>query len=202
MEQDTEKLLKSIMSGLKRMDSISIEDIPSIDLYMDQLTTFMGAKLKATKRYEVDKILTKTMINNYAKNSILPPPNNKKYGRRHIIMLIFIYYFKNVLSLHDIQKLTSPLIQTYFKKTEGLSLEDIYENVFKSAYGQLDDIQLFVEKTIEASEEICSKAKKDGMSDEEQEFLKYFFLICSLAFDAYAKRLMIEKLIDLMPETK
>ena len=50
---------------------------PNIDLYMDQVTTFMEDNLASTKRHEDDKILTKTMINNYAKNKLLPPPEKK-----------------------------------------------------------------------------------------------------------------------------
>ena len=45
-------------------DSVFPEDIPNIDLYMDQITTFLEEQLKNTKRYEDDKIFTKTMINN------------------------------------------------------------------------------------------------------------------------------------------
>ena len=56
------------------------EDIPNIDLYMDQVTTFMDSQLATSKRHEDDKILTKTMINNYAKNDLLPPPEKKKYS--------------------------------------------------------------------------------------------------------------------------
>ena len=47
------------------------DDIPNIDLYMDQVTTFMEKELASSKRHEDDKILTKTMINNYAKNNLL-----------------------------------------------------------------------------------------------------------------------------------
>ena len=46
-----------------KIDYIKPEEIPNIDLYMDQVTTFMEKNLSSTKRYEEDKILTKTMIN-------------------------------------------------------------------------------------------------------------------------------------------
>ena len=93
-----------IQDILKRLDTLSYirpEEIPGIDLYMDQVTTFMDEHLKNTKRYPEDKVLTKTMINNYAKNNLLPAPNKKKYSREHILLLIFIYYFKNILSIND-----------------------------------------------------------------------------------------------------
>ena len=81
---------------------IAPEDIPSIELYMDQVTTFMDRYLSKNKRTEEDKTLTKTMINNYTKNDLLPPPNKKRYSKEHIILLIYIYYFKNVVTINDI----------------------------------------------------------------------------------------------------
>ena len=93
MTIDSQNLLESILKSLDRIDYIRPEDIPGIDLYMDQVTTFMDSQLSSSRRYEDDKILTKTMINNYAKNHLLPPPEKKKYSREHMLLLIFIYYF-------------------------------------------------------------------------------------------------------------
>ena len=84
MTIDTNDLLNSILQSLERIDYIHPEEIPNIDLYMDQVTTFMETQLRSTKRYEQDKILTKTMINNYAKNHLLPPPVKKKYSKEHL----------------------------------------------------------------------------------------------------------------------
>ena len=106
-----------IQDILKRLDTLSYirpEEIPGIDLYMDQVTTFMDEHLKNTKRYPEDKVLTKTMINNYAKNNLLPAPNKKKYSREHILLLIFIYYFKNILSINDIEELFRPITAGHF----------------------------------------------------------------------------------------
>ena len=94
MTIDEKDMINSILASVSRIDYIKPEDIPNIELYMDQVTTFMEEQLASTKRYDEDKILTKTMINNYAKNKLLPPPEKKRYSREHILMLIFIYYFK------------------------------------------------------------------------------------------------------------
>ena len=101
--------------SISRIDYIKPEEIPGIDLYMDQVTTFMEKNLKSSKRYESDKILTKTMINNYAKNNLLPPPLKKKYSKEHVLLLIFIYYFKGILSFNDIQTLLNPITEKYFQ---------------------------------------------------------------------------------------
>ena len=108
MTIDSQNLLESILESLDRIDYIHPEDIPGIDLYMDQVTTFMDSQLKSSKRYEDDKILTKTMINNYAKNRLLPAPVRKKYSKEHILLLLFIYYYKNLLSIGDIEQLFRP----------------------------------------------------------------------------------------------
>ena len=71
MTINTEDMLNSILESLARIDYVKPSQIPDIDLYMDQVTTFMDTQLKTSKRYEEDKILTKTMINNYAKNNLL-----------------------------------------------------------------------------------------------------------------------------------
>ena len=93
MTIDNDDLLNSLLSSLDRVGYINPDDIPNIDLYMDQVTTFMSGRLRSTARYpEEDKILTKTMINNYAKNDLLPPPIKKKYSKEHVLLLIFIYY--------------------------------------------------------------------------------------------------------------
>ena len=99
MTIDTKNLLKSILANISDISYVKPEDIPNIDLYMDQVTTFMDSHLQSSKRYEDDKVLTKTMINNYAKNNLLPPPVKKKYSKEHVLVMIFIYYFKNILSI-------------------------------------------------------------------------------------------------------
>ena len=94
-------------------------DLPSLELYMDQVTGFMEEHLSSMRRYEEDKALTKTMINNYAKNHILPPPVRKRYNKNHMLILLFIYYYKSMLSLSDIETILHPLNEDYFyNKTE------------------------------------------------------------------------------------
>ena len=115
MTIDTKNMINSILESISRIDYIKPEDLPDIPLYMDQVTTFMETKLKSSKRNEEDKILTKTMINNYAKNGLLPSPEKKKYSKEHLLLLIFIYYFKNILSINDIQTLLSPITEKYFQ---------------------------------------------------------------------------------------
>ena len=87
----SQELLLYLLDAVDKVDLIDPSEIPDISLYMDQVTTYMDEHLKQSRRRDEDKILTKTMINNYAKNKLLPPPEKKKYAKDHIMLLILIY---------------------------------------------------------------------------------------------------------------
>ena len=192
MTLETEDLLQSILDSLDRIDYIRPGDIPDIELYMDQVTTFMDSRLKnAARNPEVDKILTKTMINNYAKNDLLPPPVRKKYSREHMLLLIFIYYFKGILSISDIQTVLKPITDRFFAGNEGLKLETIYNEVFSLEREEVEVMKQDVVRKYHKAQETFSDA-----AAEDQEFLQTFSFICMLSFDVYVKKMLIEKLID------
>ncbi|MCD7806594.1 MAG: DUF1836 domain-containing protein [Lachnospiraceae bacterium] len=198
MTINTDNLLQSILESLDRVDYIRAEEIPDIDLYMDQVTSLMEERLKpSTRNEDTDKILTKTMINNYAKNDLLPPPVKKKYSKEHILMLVFIYYFKGVLSIGDIQKLLQPLTERYFhNQQDGLSLEEVYETVFSMEKGRAQEVKEDVRTAYERAGSLFSNVE----DETESEMLKNFAFICILSFDVYMKKLMIEKIIDGLPD--
>ena len=191
MQIDSKDLLNSILESLDHLNYIPLDEIPNIDLYMDQVTTFMEKGLSPTKRYEEDKILTKTMINNYAKNNLLPPPLKKKYSREHMIVLIFIYYFKNILSIRDIEQLLQPLTEKHFHTDAPLQIDQIYQEVCELEKMQIPDLKEELQKIYQKSEESFSDAP-----DEYREDLKTFSFICSLSFDIYLKKMIVERLLD------
>lgn len=195
MTIDTKDILNSILASVSRIDYIKPEEIPNIDLYMDQVTTFMEDHLASSKRHPEDKILTKTMINNYAKNHLLPPPVKKKYSKEHLFILTFIYYFKNILSINDIQVLLAPLTEKYFSGEESLQLQDIYEEVMKLELEQIQPLAKDVTKKFNKSQESFA-----DVPEEDCDFLQKFAFICMLSFDVYVKKQMIEHLIDKMSD--
>ena len=195
MTIDTKDMLNSILTSISKIDYVKPEDIPNIDLYMDQVTTFMEAQLSSTKRYPEDKILTKTMINNYAKNNLLPPPVKKKYSREHVLLLIFIYYFKNILSIKDIETLLAPVTEENFNNGEDFSLTDIYKEICQHEKSRTSYLANDIAHSFKAASETFSNAP-----EEDRRSLQQFSFICSLAFDVYVKKQLIEKLIDEMPE--
>lgn len=192
MTIDTNDILNSILASLSRVDYIRPEEIPNIDLYMDQVTTFMDSQLASTKRYPDDKILTKTMINNYAKNNLLPPPVKKRYSRDHVLFLIFIYYFKNILSIKDIETVLKPLKDREFSGDGSTELAKIYDEVCRMGKDRIEplkeEVRAAYEKSLSSFEDIPETEKRDK--------LKLFAFICSLSLDVYLKKSIIEKLID------
>ena len=197
MTIDTEDLLNSILDSLSRIEYIKPDEIPNIDLYMDQVTTFMDSRLKpSTRKPNDDKILTKTMINNYAKNDLLPPPVKKKYSKEHVLLLIFIYYYKGIMSISDIQNLLCPITDKFFGKKEGFTLEDLYNEVFSLEPAIVEEMKEDVKKKY-----LRAQGTYDQAPEEDREFLKTFAFICMLSVDVYVKKLMIEKLIDSLPKS-
>ncbi len=191
MTIDMQNMINSILDSVARIDYIKPDELPNINLYMDQVTTFMEEQLASSKRHEEDKILTKTMINNYAKNKLLPPPEKKRYSKEHILMLIFIYYFKNILSINDIQTLLTPITEKYFKSMTDKDLTYIYNEVFSMEKGQIENLQKDLLKSYNAAQ-----ASFEDADEEDKDFLKNFTFICLLSFDVYMKKMVIEHLID------
>lgn len=191
MTIDAKDMINSILESVSRIDYIKPEDLPNIDLYMDQVTTFMESQLASTKRYPEDKILTKTMINNYAKNNLLPSPEKKRYSKEHLLMLIFIYYFKNILSINDIQTLLGPITDKYFKSTGDQDLTYIYNEVFSMEKNRIESLKKDLAKSYHVAENTFTDADED-----DQKFLQTFSFICQLSFDVYVKKMLIERLID------
>jgi len=192
LDRTKEEYIKNLIDSLKDVKYITPEDIPNIDLYMDQVTTFMDEHLKSSKRYSEDKLLTKTMINNYTKNELLPPPNKKKYSKEHMYLLIFIYYFKNILSISDIQSIFNPLTERYFGGNSDIDLEDIYSEVFRLQEEQIEALTKdMIRKMTKAKESFANVTDK-----EDHDFLTMFSFITMLCFDVYMRKHMIEKIID------
>ncbi|MCI9532920.1 MAG: DUF1836 domain-containing protein [Lachnospiraceae bacterium] len=197
MKIDENNLLNSILESLSHIDYIKPEDFPNIDLYMDQVTTFMDSQLAVSKRHPEDKILTKTMINNYAKNNLLPPPVKKKYSKEHLLALIFIYYFKHILSIGDIQAILNPIMEQYFAPDLDFNLQDVYSEVFQLEEAEVQNMQKDIARKYKTSQQTFQ-----GMPPGEQGNLQLFSFICMLSFDVYVKKQLIEHLIDMKSEKK
>lgn len=179
-----------ILEELKLKNSIKLEEIPEIDLYMDQVIQLFESKLSNQKRTEEEKILTKTMINNYAKGKLLLPIKNKKYSKEHIVLMSLIYNLKGALSINDIKLSLDKIIKSYEDNGE-YPLRDLYSCILEN---EDNDIQEFEEAVNNKIERINNNVKENSLisGDFEQKFL----LLCSLVNMSNMYRKVSEKLID------
>ena len=195
MTIDTKDMLNSILSSISRIDYVRPDDIPNIDLYMDQVTTFMEKELASSKRHEDDKILTKTMINNYAKNNLLPPPLKKKYSKEHLLVMIFIYYFKNFLSIKDIETMLTPITDKYFDTDKDFDITSIYKEVCELEKSRIPEFEKEIIRSYNTSKKCFVEVPED-----DRDSLQLFAFICNLSFDIYVKKQIVEKLLDNFPD--
>ena len=189
--EKSQELLLYLLDAVDRVDLIDPSELPDISLYMDQVTTYMDEHLKHSRRHDEDKILTKTMINNYAKNRLLPPPEKKKYAREHLMLLILIYYFKGTLSLQDIQTVMEPITDRYFHSESERNVSGLYAEIVRMNRDRQKNFREDVNDMVDTAADYFSDAK-----DEEREFLRVLAMINMLSYDVFVRRMLIEKLID------
>ncbi len=170
-------------------ETIEINDIPNIDLYMDQVTTFIDTKLSCYKRNFDDKVLTKTMINNYAKGKLFPPPQKKKYTRSHIMLLIIIYHLKSILSINDIYLLLSPINTELSENSNSKMLENVYKNFLK--------MQKSVQSaTLNSAVDFEEIKKIFEVGDHDIDKIENILYVLTLSFFANTEKRLAEKIID------
>lgn len=98
-------ILEDIKMDLLKFKLPKEDEIPTIPLYMDQVTGYLEDVFKDQKRHNDEKILTKTMINNYVKAGLIKSPEKKKYNQSQIKELMMIYMLKGVLQIQEIEKI-------------------------------------------------------------------------------------------------
>lgn len=188
-----ENELKKIIEELSSFEQLKFSAIPDIDLYMDQVTTFIDEKLSYLKRNKEDSILTKTMINNYTKAGILMPPKKKKYSRQHMILIILTYYLKQVLSIGDIQNLFSPTVKAINSgESHEKMLEHMYNKFLEIEKNEVENFNKDFQNIL--SEGMEDKNNKIENSDEDMNEL--ITIVIMLIVKANIQKRMAEKIID------
>ncbi len=182
----------SLISEVTDFTDITLQDIPNLDLYMDQVTTLFEDKLNSTKRNAEDKIMTKTMINNYAKAKIFSPVKSKKYNKDQIILLCLIYNLKQSLSLADISKVFKPIVKDITSEDKDmLSLEELYDVFLSMKKRHLEN---FGAKLDNLMDDIKDKTINFSKGENEKNHL--ILLIFMLIENANTNIRMSEKIID------
>lgn len=167
------------------------EDIPKIDLYIDQVIQLFESSFADSKRRFDEKILTKTMINNYAKGKLFYPVHNKKYSRNHIMLISLIYQMKSALSINDVKQVLNGINEKAEQKK--LDLEAFYRSYLNL---QQSNTEFFADGLKYQAQEAADQVAEV----EDSEELERVLLIASLVHTSNLYRRAAEKLVDEMVE--
>jgi hypothetical protein len=183
--------LKEKFSELNLQNQLTLDEIPEIDLYMDQVTQLFDSKFNETKRNEDDKALTKTMVNNYAKGKLLMSVKNKKYSKEHLLLMSLIYNLKGALSISDIKSSLNKIVIS-LENEEDYPIRELYKLYLKQYGEDLKDVEGSIKIKYDSIENMI--AKEENLSSDE--FEKNFLLLSSFINMSNMYRRMGEKLID------
>jgi DNA-binding transcriptional MerR regulator len=181
--------IKEILESLGLESNLKLDDIPNIDLYMDQVIQLFENKFVDSKRNEEEKILTKTMINNYAKGKLIFPIKNKKYSKEHLILMSLIYQLKGALSINDIQRTLDGLNKRIIK--EDIEIDSFYDSYLNLSQKNVADFNEDINERVKDVNEEVSK-----MEDRNAPYLEQVLMISSLVHMSNLYRKVAEKLVD------
>ena len=175
---------------LNLQNQLTLDELPELDLYMDQVTQLFDSKFNDSKRTKDDKALTKTMVNNYAKGKLLMPIKNKKYSKEHLILMSLIFNLKGGLSINDIKSLLDKIVKT-FENGEQYPIRELYSLYLEQYNEDFNDVEKNIEEKIKVIENMMINE-----NIEDEEFQKNFLLLSSFINMSNMYRRMGEKLID------
>ncbi|WAW15031.1 DUF1836 domain-containing protein [Peptostreptococcus equinus] len=131
--------VKYIIDQLIKKEDIKLDEIPKIDLYMDQVLTLFDEYFPYD---ETEQKVTKTMINNYAKGGIIKPAAKKKYNREHILTIIIVCILKRSMSLAEIKELMDECA------TDD-DIEKVYSSFLKNKLSMNDRVKVKIEDIVD-----------------------------------------------------
>jgi len=184
--------LEEFLININLDNKIDSSKIPDIDLYIDQVIQLFENNLEQVKRNPTDKILTKTMINNYSKDKLLFQNKNKKYSKNHILLMILIYDLKQILSIADIKRLFTPMTETLSENESEFNLNSIYDEYLLLKQNEIDREKELLNSIFN---EINSLCEKDTIKNYE-DYKKLLLITLTLLNSASLNKRIAEKIID------
>jgi len=179
------ELLKMLTTWSEGMNSHKMpkwESLPDIDLYMDQVITYMERQMNVFINNEDDKIITPSMINNYVKYKQIPSPVKKRYSKEHLGYLLTVCMLKQVLPISDISKLLN-------SQKDKMDMAQLYDSFCK--------VQ---DEALQAVSERVRNAAATTIEEESEDVLS--MLALKLAVEANASRIAAEKILNLLEEKR
>ncbi|PGK44712.1 cytoplasmic protein [Bacillus anthracis] len=183
--------INKLLETLHLEKNITLEDIPNVDLYVDQVVQLFENTYGDTTRTDDEKVLTKTMINNYAKGKLFIPIKNKKYSKDHMILISLIYQLKGVLSINDIKSSLENINESLLSDN-SFELNTLYKDYLTLTENNVESFKQDVNNRVSEVSEISSL---------EDPKLEKFLLLNSLVNMSNMYRRLAEKLVDDLKES-
>ncbi|MDA2312895.1 DUF1836 domain-containing protein [Bacillus cereus group sp. MYBK35-2] len=178
--------INKLLETLHLEKNITLEDIPNVDLYVDQVVQLFENTYADTTRTDDEKVLTKTMINNYAKGKLFIPIKNKKYSKEHMILISLIYQLKGALSINDIKSSLEHINESLLSD-DSFELNTLYKDYLTLTKNNVESFKQDINNRVSEVSEIFSL---------EDSKLEKFLLLNSLVNMSNMYRRLAEKLVD------
>ncbi len=171
--ENVNNIIKKWLSELSSFEFLNYEQLPDIDLYMDQVVQILDRELKIFSTSSMDKQITSSMINNYVKGKVISAPVSKKYNREHLALIEEVCTLKQVLTIAEVKQI----------------LESTYKDSNREAFNNFKTRMKFLNNL--AIDD--AKTQLEGVEENDLEKLNEIALNLSLTANAYisiAKRIL------------
>lgn len=173
--------VQQIARDLSQAPQIQPEEIPDLEIYMDQLTTYLDKRLGFYNREADSPFITRSMVNNYSKAKLLPPPVSKRYSRIHMMVLSLICQLKRLFSIQDLGRLLAPVAE----ESETEALYRLFLRTQQETFA----------RTPESTEALLADL---GDGEEDAGLREKSALVVQLAVRAQRDLLLAERILDTM----
>lgn len=111
-------------------------ELPDIDLYIDQVLSYIDKVFEPLQISKDEKPLTSSMVNNYVKKGVVPTTIRKKYSKSHIAYLFIVYIAKQNFTIDEIGRMVKIQNKYYDIETAYNYMCDELENILKAVFDQ------------------------------------------------------------------
>ena len=176
---------------LKDLENFSLKDyerFPDIDLYMDQLITYLEREFQIYQTSSLDKLITPSMINNYVKGDVMISPKAKKYNREHMALIKEIMILKQVLPLTDVKQ----ILDLKYRSNDDTDYQEVYNN-FNNLVNEKNKI------AINEAKEALANIEDNNL--EQLTELANNFALTAMSYINISKRILfLKRIYELMKE--
>lgn len=186
-----EEFLNQVMDKYAKTGLLLPDEMPEVELYMDQVVSLLNKELAVYKEKEQD-VFTKSMVSNYVKHKVLPKPENKKYNKEHMVILNMIFQLKSIFQMDEMKVLFKSFVENHESiLEEQYDMEGLYDSLLRS---QDKEILQMTNQIHEDIEYVKAVMEEMGTSDDDAHEIMGVILILAIQSNAY--RLMARKLLN------